>query len=434
MRLCSTLDRDHEASFLEAAARGIPPDGGLYMPPNLPLLPDRIRRGNDPLSFQEVAFDIAQVLIGGEIPDDTLRRIIGETMNFPVPVRRLDESLAVLELFHGPTLAFKDFGARFLARILAYHHHGSDRATTVLVATSGDTGSAVARGCAGIEGLRVVLLFPAGKVSRIQELQLTSGAPNLTALRVDGTFDDCQTMVKQAFADRDLTTRISLTSANSINIARLIPQIFYFVAAWREVRQHEPGVIFAVPSGNLGNLTAGVMAWKMGVPVKHFVAATNINAVLPEYLRTGTFRPRPAQPTLSNAMDVGNPNNISRLRMLFGEDLLAMRSIVASDSCTDDETRAAIAEAYHRYRYLFDPHGAVAYRVAQRFLSEHATRAVTMILATAHPAKFPEAYNDELLRSISVPEQLRNLTARPKRFTTLRARYDELKSILLQNA
>jgi threonine synthase len=433
MRLSSTLDRNHEASFLVAAARGVPPDGGLYMPRILPLLPDRIRKENASLSFQDVAFDIAQVLIGGEIPEDPLRRIIGETMDFPVPLRRLDESLAVLELFHGPTLAFKDFGARFLARILAYHHRGSKRATTVLVATSGDTGSAVASGCAGIEGLRVVLLYPAGKVSRIQELQLTAAAPNVTALRVEGTFDDCQTMVKQAFADPELTRNLSLTSANSINIARLLPQIFYFVAAWREVRRHVPGIIFAIPSGNLGNLTAGVMAWKMGVPVEHFVAASNINDILPEYLRTGTFRPRPAQQTLSNAMDVGNPNNISRLKMLFDEDLHAMRTVVASDSCTDADTRAAIGEAYDRYQYLFDPHGAVAYHVVKRFLSEHPTRATAIVLATAHPAKFPEAYTDDLARVLPVPQQLRNLTAQPRRFTALRARYDDLKSLLLQN-
>jgi threonine synthase len=397
----------------------------------MPKLPDAVVSGSRSLSFSDLACELAVPFVGDEIPGETLRALVRETLNFPVPVRRLDERLAVLELFHGPTLAFKDFGARFLARILAYHRRGSDRETTILVATSGDTGSAVASACADVEGLRVVLLYPAGKVSTIQELQLTTGASNILALSVDGTFDDCQNLVKQALADRGLTGRMSLTSANSINIARLIPQIFYYVSAWKEVASEGAGIMFTIPCGNLGNLTAGVMAHGMGVPVCRFLAATNANDVLPEYLQTGVFRPRTAVSTLSNAMDVGNPNNFARLTRLLGGDLGAIRSLVTAEGCTDDQTREAIREAYRKYHYIFDPHGAVGYHVASRFSQELQAGVVNIILATAHPAKFPDAYDEDLLREIPEPEQLSALKGRTRRVVSIRPHPDELRSILL---
>lgn len=431
MLLYSTLDRHHRATFLEAVARGIPPGGGLYLPKKLAPLPGQLLTQDTPLPFPEIAYLIARSMLDGEIPDHELQAICEDAFAFPLPMRQLDNTLAALELFHGPTLAFKDFGARFLGRMLAYQRRGMKRETIVLVATSGDTGSAVASGCAGIDGIRVVLLYPEGKVSRIQELQLTAVAANVETVRVQGTFDDCQRMVKGAFADPTVTRALALTSANSINIARLLPQVFYYVAAWRQVNADDRGVIFAVPSGNLGNLTAGLMARAMGLPVKRFLAATNINDVLPEYLRTGVYRPRPAQSTLSNAMDVGDPNNISRITALFDENLESMRACIGAESRTDDDTRAAIANAFARYRYVFDPHGAVAYSVADRYRERHDPGAKFVVLATAHPAKFPEAYGGDLQHVIPLPDQLRGLADRPRQVLPMRARYEDLKALLM---
>jgi threonine synthase len=433
MKFYSTADRNHRVSFLDAVARGIAPGGGLYMPERLPVLPDPLREGGSTAGFPEIAYMAVREFVDGEIPDADLHTLIDETMNFPVPVRRLDERLTVIELFHGPTLAFKDFGARFLGRVLSYQRRHAERETTVLVATSGDTGSAVASGCSGAAGVRVVMLFPAGKVSRIQELQLTTGGSNITTLRVDGNFDDCQRLVKQAFADQELSSRLDLTSANSINIARLLPQIFYYVAAWQELSALRNEIVFVVPSGNLGNLTAGLFARGMGVPLRRFLAATNVNDVLPEYLRTGVVRPRSAISTISNAMDVGDPNNMPRLRALFADDLDALRTVVRADVCTDDDTRGAIAEAYREHNYTFDPHGAVGYRAAKRFLSNEGPETSAVILGTAHPAKFPEVYPEEIRETIPVPEQLRVLTGRPRRVLSIQSHYEDLKSILLHS-
>jgi threonine synthase len=433
MRVTSTADPAHHTTFFDAVSRGIAPGGGLYMPEFLPLLPEEIRAGTSRAGFADIAFEVIRHFAEGDIPESELRVMVDETMNFPVPIRHLDDRLSVLELFHGPTLAFKDFGARFLGRVLSYQRRNADREVTVLVATSGDTGSAVASGCSGVPGVRVVLLFPAGKVSKVQELQLTTGGPNITTLRVDGTFDDCQRMVKQAFVDQDLRTRLALTSANSINIARLLPQIFYYVSAWQELAQRGQDVVFVVPSGNLGNLTAGVFARAMGIPFRRFVAASNANDVLPEYLRTGVLRPRPAVSTLSNAMDVGDPNNTPRLQALFGGDIDAIRAVVTTDVCSDDQTRGAIDEAYRTYHYTFDPHGAVGYFAAKRFLSAEGPGTTAVVLGTAHPAKFPEVYPEEIRARIPVPEQLRVLTGRPRRMLSIRADFDDLKSILLHS-
>jgi threonine synthase len=433
MKFTSTIDPAHHATFFEAVSRGIAPGGGLYMPSALPALPADLRAGVSPAGFPDIAYEVIRHFVDGEIPEADLRTLIDETMNFPVPLRHLDDRLSVLELFHGPTLAFKDFGARFLGRVLSYLRRDADREITVLVATSGDTGSAVASGCSGVPGVRVVLLFPAGKVSKVQELQLTTGGPNITTLRVDGTFDDCQRMVKQAFVDQELRTRLVLTSANSINIARLLPQTFYYVSAWQELAQRGKEVVFIVPSGNLGNLTAGVFARTMGIPLRRFVAATNANDVLPEYLRSGVLRPRAAVSTLSNAMDVGDPNNTPRLQALFGGDIDAIRAAVSTDVCSDDDTRRAIDDGYTRYQYTFDPHGAVGYFAARRFLDREGPETAAVVLGTAHPAKFPEVYPEEIRARIPVPEQLRALTGRPRRMLAVRAAYDDLKSILLHS-
>jgi threonine synthase len=315
-----------------------------------------------------------------------------------------------------------------MARILAWLHRDDAREVTVLVATSGDTGGAVASGFADVQGVRVVLLYPGGRVSPLQELQLTTAGGNITTLKVDGTFDDCQRLVKMAFADGELRETRTLTSANSINVARLLPQMFYYASAWGMVKDR--GAVFVVPSGNFGNLTAGLMASEMGIPAEHFVMVTNINDVVPEYFRTGIYRPRPAERTLSSAMDVGDPGNLARIRSLFDDDLDSMRRRISAARCTDEETREATREAYERHQYVFDPHGAVGYRAARRFLDTKKTNARTVILATAHPAKFPEALDKEMRSALQVPEILEEITKRPRRMTPLGADYEEFRSHL----
>jgi threonine synthase len=428
MKLYSTQNKDHVVTFAEAVDTAISPDGGLYMPCALPRLSSQFLEECAERPFQEIALGMARPLLADEIPQRSLEQIVYEALNFPLRVRHLDSDLSVLELFHGPTLAFKDFGARFMARVLGWLHREDSREVTVLVATSGDTGGAVASGFAGVEGVRVVLLYPGGRVSPIQELQLTTAGEDVTTLKVDGTFDDCQRLVKMAFADRELAGSRTLTSANSINIARLLPQMFYYAAAWGKVKDR--GVVFIVPSGNFGNLTAGLMAAEMGIPVEQFVMATNINDVVPEYFRTGTYRPRPAEQTLSSAMDVGDPSNLARIESLFGQDLDSMRRRIHPESCTDQETRDATREAFGRHRYIFDPHGAVGYRAARRFLAKKPNEARAVVLATAHPAKFPEVLDEDMKRSLQVPEALKEIARRPQRMTPVSAEYEELRSHL----
>ncbi len=431
MTFYSTNDRSRTASFAEAVDRGIAQDGGLYMPCANPQYDASFLKDSGRRSFAELALEISRLLIGDELPAIILRNIVEDAFDFPVPVCPLGPRMAVLELFHGPTLAFKDFGARFMARILAYLHRSDTRRITVLVATSGDTGGAVASGFSGVEGIRVVLLYPAGRVSRIQELQLTTAGENVSALEVEGNFDDCQRLVKMAFADKELVTRTTVTSANSINIARLIPQMFYYVSAWGEVHEQHQDVVFVVPSGNFGNLTAGLMAGAMGLPVAKFVAATNVNDVVPDYLRTGQFRPRSSVHTLSNAMDVGNPSNLARIRALFHDDVEALRRVIHPESCTDDDTRQSMAEAFAKHAYIFDPHGAVGYRAGERYLTLHGNDLCAVVLATAHPAKFPEALTDEMLRAVTIPDTLKDLEHFPGRSTQVGKEYEGVKPFLM---
>jgi len=432
MRFCSTRDRTVSVSFAEAVLRGVPGEGGLYMPAGIPAVHPGFLRSMGSLSFGEIAREISLLFLAPEMPRADIEEIVGGAIAFDAPVRRLDDDTAVLELFHGPTLAFKDFGARFMARTMARIRRGEEE-YTVLVATSGDTGSAVASGFHGLPGISVVLLYPSGRVSPLQERQLTALGGNVTALEIGGTFDDCQRLVKQAFGDREIAARKRLTSANSINVARLLPQTLYYFNAAARLADAGRDLIFSVPSGNLGNLTAGLIARQMGLPAASFIAATNANDVFTRFLATGRYEPADARRTLSNAMDVGDPGNLPRVRALFGDDTGALRAAVSSTSWSDDATRGAIAGAFHRYGYVFDPHGAVAYAALEQYRADRRERATGVVLATAHPAKFLEAYDETVRRAIEVPERLRAVMGLQVRSVKLPADFAALKAFLMDS-
>lgn len=413
MRLVSTGGRSPAVSFADAIIHGIAPDGGLYLPDTVPALAQGELRAWRGLSFQALASRLACRWLQDEFEPAVIDSLVSDALDFPAPVIRLDGSLHVLELFHGPTMAFKDFGARFLARFFGHVLAQRGERATILVATSGDTGSAVARGFAGVPGVRTVVLYPAGKVSPFQESQIASVGGNVTAVRVPGSFDDCQRLVKGAFLDPDLRA-LRLSSANSINIGRLLPQSFYYAFAALSVAA-EPGgpVVFAVPSGNLGNLTAGVLAARMGMPIPVFVAATNANDVLPEYLETGVYRARPSIPTVSNAMDVGDPNNFDRLVRLCGGDLDGVRATVRGERVTEAQTRAEIRETFARHDYVLDPHGAVACAAARRWRAAAGPATPVVALATAHPAKFADTIAEETGQEPLLPAHERDWRSRP---------------------
>lgn len=444
MKYYSTAGQASPASFRQAVQRGLAPDGGLYMPERIPLLAQGVLERLPELSFAEIAFQAARPYLEGEIPDADLRRIVSETVDFGAPLVEVESGPAPvysLELFHGPSLAFKDFGARFMARVLSYFSREDDQPLTILVATSGDTGSAVAMGFLEVPGIEVVILYPSGQVSHLQEQQLTTLGHNIRTLEVEGSFDDCQRLVKQAFQDRDLRTRLRLSSANSINLARLIPQTFYYFHACAQARaaQADSGtrrrLVVSVPSGNFGNLTAGLMAKRMGLPVDHTIAATNINDVVPEYLEEGAFRPRASRRTLSNAMDVGDPSNFARMMELYGHDLRAIRLDLSGRRYTDEQTLQAIADVHRRKGYLLDPHGAVGYLALSDFLrSERAENWIGIFLETAHPAKFRETCRQAIGASVQVPERLARHLHLPKRATRLAADYSALRDYLLSGS
>jgi threonine synthase len=414
MLLSSTNGLAPDVSFREALVRGIAPDGGLYRPLALPRLDAADLDTWRGRPFPDVASRLARMWLRDEWPDEAIDRLVRGALDFPVPTVAIDASLAMLELFHGPTLAFKDFGARFLARFLGDELAARGEHVTILVATSGDTGSAVARGFAGVDGISVVVLYPAGRVSPFQESQMATIGGNITAVRVPGTFDDCQRLVKTAFLDSALAG-LRLSSANSISIGRLLPQSFYYVFSWLSAteRPGEP-VVFCVPSGNLGNLTAGVLAAEMGLPVARFIAATNANDVLPEYLTTGVYRPRPALATISNAMDVGDPSNFARLSAIFGGKPDSMRGAIAGLAVSDADTRAEIRETYAASGRVLDPHGAVACRAARRWsAAQPAGRPRVIALGTAHPAKFAGTIEEELGFEPALPPHEHDWQFRP---------------------
>lgn len=425
MILSSTNGAAPSVSFREALAAGLAPDGGLYLPEELPRLGRGEIRALRGCAFPQICAAVATALISDEVPPRDLVRIVNECFDFPVPLVAVEPGIHALELFHGPTLAFKDFGARFLAHMTRYF---AAEDVVVLVATSGDTGSAVAHGFAGIDGARVILLYPSGGVSYTQEKQLTTVGENVLALEVEGTFDDCQRLVKAAFADKELMSQVRLTSANSINIGRLLPQMFYYFAAWAAL-DVETEVDFSVPSGNFGNLTAGVLAKRMGLPVRRFIAATNVNDAVPEYLESGTFRPRPSRRTVSNAMDVGDPSNMARLVRLYGGSVEAMRKEVSGAVISDDETIAAIKQVRSTTGYLLDPHGAVAYLGLKKArVAGDVTPGV--FLETAHPAKFAATVEEATRRTVPMPEALAAAIHKPKQSTLMKPEIGALREMI----
>ncbi len=434
MKLYSTENKALRVSFEEAVFHSLPADKGLYMPEKIPALDPAFIKNIQQYSLQEIAFQIAHTLIGDDIPAAALKAIIEEAINFEAPVKFLDAETAVLELFHGPSYAFKDFGARFMSRVMAHFSKKDDQLLDVLVATSGDTGGAVALGFLGVEGTRVTILYPKGKVSKVQEEQLTTNGQNIRALEVDGTFDDCQALVKTAFNDTSLHTQLRLTSANSINIARLIPQTFYYFWAYAQLKsQGVQDVVFTVPSGNFGNIGAGLLAFKMGLPVTHFVAGTNVNDTVPRFLEKGAYEPKPSVQTLANAMDVGNPSNWVRIQDLFDQDLEAIRSTVSSYTYTDAETTLAMKELYNNYKYVACPHTAIAYLAAKQYKKDHPGNYASVFLSTAHPCKFPDAIAAEVFEQVTLPEGATSLAGKAKLATPLAVDYDAFKAYLLAN-
>lgn len=412
-RFYSTNSPAEFVDLKEAVLRSLPADNGLYMPESLPGLGDEFWAQWREWSFAELGYQIVSPLFDGAVPEETLRGMVAEAVNFDAPLVTIGEKMHILELFHGPSLAFKDFGARFMARLMGWLTRDDGRDLTVLVATSGDTGGAVASAFHGVPKTTVVVLYPSGKVSDLQEKQLTTLGDNITALEVDGTFDDCQRLVKAAFLDRKLAEERNLTSANSINIARLIPQTFYYFHAARQLPEGtEP--VFVVPSGNFGNLTAGLLANLMGLPVKQFIAATNVNDVVPAYLESGNYEPRASQATISNAMDVGAPSNFARLLELSGSEHERMVRSIVGYRFDDDQTRAGIREVKASTNYVIEPHGAVGYLAAEEWQVDHPDDEM-VVLETAHPSKFLDVMEEELGEgAIEIPERLACLAHREK--------------------
>ena len=431
MKYYSLRHQSPPVDFRTATITGQAPDGGLYFPETIPKFSADFLRELRGLSKATVALNVMRPYVGSTIPEKELQRICAEAVDFEFPLVPVAAGVSSLELFHGPTLAFKDVGARFMSRCLGYFaQHGDTPPVTVLVATSGDTGGAVASGFLGVPGVEVVILYPSGKVSPVQEQQLTTLGQNITALEVSGTFDDCQALVKRAFLDPELAQRRFLTSANSINVARWLPQQLYYCFAVQQWPADATPPVVAVPSGNFGNLCAGLLAQASGLPLSHFIAACNANEPVPAYLRTGTFTPRPAVPTFSNAMDVGNPSNFVRILELFDNDLGKMRAALSADTVSDADTVATIRAVWANEGYLLDPHGAVAYTALRRYQAQHPA-ANGLFLATAHPVKFPDVVEPVLGHAIPLPEVVRLLQGRPKRSVPLSVDYEELKAYLM---
>jgi threonine synthase len=427
MNYYSLHHKSPNTSFKNAVIQGLAKDRGIYFPENItPLSKDFIANITE-YTNHEIAYEAIKQFVGDEIPTEKLKEIIKETISFDFPLVKVDDNIASLELFHGPTMAFKDVGAKFMAQCLAYFNKDNKEEVTVLVATSGDTGGAVANGFLGAKGVNVVILYPSGKVSNVQEKQLTTLGQNITALEVDGVFDDCQEMVKTAFLDEDI--KRTLTSANSINIARWLPQMFYFFFAYKELQKTNKELVFSVPSGNFGNICAGIMAQKLGLPIKHFVASTNINDTVPNYLVAGIYNPKPSKATISNAMDVGNPSNFIRIRELFNNDLEALKSAFSSYSFSDEETRETMKKIYGDSGYVADPHGAVGYLGLKKYNLQ--ANEFGVFLETAHPVKFLDVVEETLPVKVAIPLQIQKVINN-KKVAIKVASYEDLKAFLMK--
>lgn len=419
-----------KVDFRTATIAGQAPDKGLYFPESVPQLSASFIKELRLLSKEEVALQVIKPYVETDIPANVLTNIVSETVAFDFPLVSVKEHCYALELFHGPTLAFKDVGARFMSRCLGYFMQHSDQKVTVLVATSGDTGGAVANGFYNVEGADVIILYPSGKVSSIQELQLTTLGNNITAIEVDGSFDDCQQLVKQAFADHDLRSKLFLTSANSINVARWLPQQFYYFFALQQWPDLSKPPVISVPSGNFGNICAGLLAHRSGLPVQQFIAACNANDTISEYLQTGNYTPKTSVPTLSNAMDVGNPSNWVRILELFEHQFGALKEMVHSYNISDAATQEVIAAVYAQQKYLLDPHGAVGYLALEKYLAQHPGQA-GLFLATAHPVKFYDVVEPVIQEKIALPSAIQTLLAKKKKSLRIKPDNEIFKQYLL---
>lgn len=440
MKYISTRKQE-ETNIKTAILKGLADDGGLFMPEYIPQLDSEFFENLPNLSLQEIGFRVAKEFLGESISDDNLKEIIDEVLNFEIPAIKISENIYSLELFHGPTMAFKDVGARFMARMMSYFSEG--KPMKVIAATSGDTGSAVASGFFGVPGIEVYILYPKGKVSPLQEKQLTTWGGNIKALEIDGTFDDCQALAKQILSDEELNQKFTLTSANSINIARLIPQSFYYFWAFAQLQKLGKPIVFSVPSGNFGNLTAGLFAKKMGLPIHHFVASTNENDVVPKFLQTGNYESKPSKQTISNAMDVGNPSNFERMKSLFNNDVSEFKKEIEAYSFSDEETKNAMREIKNKFDYTLDPHGAVAYlglqTLRQSFDSAQDDKSdkeggdfIGVLLETAHPAKFVEVVEDVLKEKVEIPEKLEAFNKKEKKSVEFPVDFEAVKNYLIE--
>lgn len=434
MKYYSTNKQSQSVSLQEAVVKGLASDRGLFMPEAIKALPSSFYDHIEDLSFQEIAYRVADAFFGEDIPADTLKDIVYDTLNFDVPLVKVEENIYSLELFHGPTLAFKDVGGRFMARLLSYFiRKEGQKDVNVLVATSGDTGSAVANGFLGVEGIHVYVLYPKGKVSEIQEKQFTTLGQNITALEVDGTFDDCQALVKSAFMDKELNDHLLLTSANSINVARFLPQAFYYFYAYAQLKKmgqaDNKKVVVCVPSGNFGNITAGLFGKQMGLPVYRFIAANNKNDIFYQYLQTGKYNPRPSVATIANAMDVGDPSNFARVLDLYKESHEAICRDISGTTYTDEQIRETVKTTYQQTGYLLDPHGACGFRALKEGLKEGE---VGVFLETAHPAKFLETVEDIIADKVTIPAKLQEFMKGEKQSLPLSKEFADFKAYLLK--
>ncbi|PWT71960.1 MAG: threonine synthase [Bacteroidetes bacterium] len=433
MKYYSLQGTSPEVDFREAAIRGQAPDKGLYFPKTIPAVSSKLIDGIDEYSKEEIAFQVIRPFVGGCIPDPDLQNIVAETVSFEFPLVRVQEDIYSLELFHGPTLAFKDVGARFMSRCLGYFTTSQNKKITVLVATSGDTGGAVANGFYGVDGVEVIILYPKGKVSSVQELQLTTLGKNIFALEVQGSFDDCQQLVKKAFVDSELNKALFLTSANSINVARWLPQQFYYFFAYQQWKDKKHPPVISVPSGNFGNICAGLLAHHAGLPVKHFIAACNANDIVPGFLSNGQYRPKKAVATLSNAMDVGDPSNFVRVLELFHHEFDSLKASLSSYSISDAATKEAIRYVYTKYHYLLDPHGAVGYLSLEKYFEKQG-REPAIFLETAHPVKFYDVVEPIIGEKVEIPESVQSLMGKKMQKVSMEVDYEALKEFLMDSS